>query len=70
MKRGDSSKRESKESSRDEVSPATPETGSLKDGSPLSKDSPDASVSSDTVKGKKKEKEKKKEKKRKSTFQA
>ena len=67
LKRGESSKRDSKESSRDEGSPATPETGSLKDGSPISKDSPDASVSSDT-KGKKKDK--KKEKKRKSTHQA
>lgn len=72
LKRGDSSKRDSKDSAREDGSLPTPETGSIKDNSPLAKDSPNASVSSDISKAKtqkEKKKDKKKEKKRKSTSQ-
>ncbi|KAF7790474.1 hypothetical protein EIP86_001429 [Pleurotus ostreatoroseus] len=73
FRRGDSSKRDSKDSAREDGSLPTPDNGSLKDGSPANKDSPNTSVADDINKPKTqkdKKKDKKKEKKRKNTSQA
>ena len=68
LKRGDSGKRDSKESAREDGSLPTPESDSMKDAAPIAKDSPEASPVGEASKAKStKKKDKKKEKKRRTT---